>query len=105
MSDLSKCSPACNCMKCNPSKSSCIALRETQKKLDAIGVLIDNYDNMVRFSDLPDGALFYIAETYAYGSRIKFQKTLEDGDEHNAVHVANTNIVTIVPNDCMVIPA
>lgn len=88
-----------------PSKSSCIALSETQKKLDAIGVLIDNYDSMVPFSELPDGALFYYAETYAYGSRIKFQKTLEDGGEHNAVHVVNTNMGVNVPDNRMVIRA
>lgn len=103
--DLSQCGDACNCMKCNPSKSSCIDLRAIDAKIEAIGTLIDKYDDMVRFSDLPDGTLFYLAQTYAYGSRIKLQKTLEDGGEHNAVHVVNTNIGVNVPDDRLVIRA
>lgn len=103
--DLSVCGPACNCMKCNPSKSSCIALRASELNLPHIDSSTTENVEPVPFSELPDGALFYNAATYAYGSRIKLQKTLEDGGNHNAVHVVNTNIVTLVPDDAMVIPA
>lgn len=88
-----------------PSKSSCIALRASELNLPHIDSSKTENVQPVPFSELPDGALFYYAETYAYGSRIKFQKTLEDGGEHNAVHVVNTNMGVNVPDDRMVIPA
>lgn len=87
------------------SKSSCIALRASELNLPHIDSSTTENVEPVPFSELPDGALFYYAQTYAYGSRIKLQKTLEDGGEHNAVHVVNTNIGVNVPDDRMVIPA
>lgn len=87
------------------SKSSCIALRASELNLPCVDVSTTENVEPVPFSELPDGALFYYAQTYAYGSRIKFQKTLEDGGEHNAVHVVNTNMGVNVPDDRMVIPA
>lgn len=113
----------------NPTKTACIALRAFElnlphidsstfdepdlRAMSRIPTIIEGelvLDELltpkpVPFSELPDGALFYYAETYAYGSRIKLQKTLEDGGEHNAVHVVNTNIGVNVPDDRMVIPA
>lgn len=103
--DLSVCGEACNCMKCNPSKSSCIALRAAELGLPHIDSSMTNNVKPVPFSELPDGALFYIAQTYVYGNHTVFRKALEDGGEHNAVHVVNTNVTTTLPNDCMVIPA
>lgn len=105
LTDLSVCGDACNCMKCNPSKSASIALRASELNLPHIDSSTTENVEPVPFSELPDGALFYYAQTYAYGSRIKFQKTLEDGGEHNAVHVVNTNMGVNVPDDRMVIPA
>lgn len=87
------------------SKSSCIALRASELNLPHIDSSKTENVEPVPFSELPDGALFYYAETYAYGSRIKFQKTLEDGGEHNAVHVVNTNLGVNVPDNRMVIRA
>lgn len=109
MSDLSKCGDACNCMKCNPSKSSCIASRAAQLGLSVIdqpGVTeSDLVPVLERFVDIPDGTVFYLAQTYAYGGRQKLQKTMEDGDPHNAVYVKDTNIGLIIPDDRLVIRA
>ena len=85
MPNLSECSPACNCMKCNPSKSSCIALRASELTLPHVDVSEGELPRVERFGDLPDGTLFYLAQTYAYGGRQKYQKVLEDGGLHNAV--------------------
>nr|UVX89050.1 MAG: hypothetical protein [Bacteriophage sp.] len=38
-----------------------------------------------RFSDLPDGTEFYIAQTYAYGGRQLYQKVASNNGLHNAV--------------------
>lgn len=98
-------------------KSSCIALNEPEHSMEGSEWVIDPFDayepgelppapvGTVTFGELEDGAEFYYAQTYAYGSRIKFQKTLEDGGKHNAVHVVNTNIGVIVPADRLVIRA
>lgn len=107
MSNLSKCSPACNCMKCNPSKSPCIALRASELNLPHVDVGASDLPRVERFGDLPDGTLFYLAQTYAYGGRQKLQKTLEDGGEHNAVYVnmAVSGQCTVIPDDRLVIRA
>lgn len=84
--DLSVCGDACNCMKCNPSKSSCIALRASELNLPVDDIGTSELPRVERFGDLPDGTLFYLAQTYAYGGRKKLIKTLEDGGPHNAVY-------------------
>ena len=103
--NLSECSPACNCMKCNPSKSSCIAIRASELNLphDDVGAI--DLPRVERFGDLPDGTLFYLAQTYAYGGRKKYQKTLEDGGPHNAVYASDTNLGMAVPDTQLVIRA
>lgn len=96
MSNLSECSPACNCMYCKlsqmPSKSSVVAHRATELDLPAIDTSNPVSPQIERFKDLPDGTEFYVAQTYAYGGRKLYQKTIEDGGDHNAVEVGNTNI-------------
>lgn len=84
--NLSQCGDACNCMKCNPSKSSCIALRASELNMPHVDVIGSELPRVERFGDLPDGTLFYLAQTYAYGGRKKLIKTLEDGGPHNAVY-------------------
>lgn len=86
LTDLSVCGDACNCMKCNPSKSACIALRASELNLPHVDVSGSDLPRVERFGDLPDGTLFYLAQTYAYGGRKKLIKTLEDGGPHNAVY-------------------
>lgn len=76
-------------------KSSSIDMRTTDAKLDAIGVLIDKYDVMERFSDLPDGTEFYLAMTWAYGSRLIITKIAEDKQLCNAVYNSNGSKVQI----------
>lgn len=103
--NLSQCGDACNCMKCNPSKSSCIAFSGS-----AIPVKPDTTDyvslpRVERFGDLPDGTLFYLAQTYAYGGRKKYQKTMEDDNPHNAVLAGDTNCGTTLLDDRLVIRA
>lgn len=127
MSNLSKCSPACNCMKCNPSKSSCIAHRASELNINTIDHLTVNtldpsdlngipirigdsiefqpLPGIIRFNALEDGAKFWLAQTYAYGGRQKLQKTLEDGGPHNAVYVIDHHIGLIIPDDRLVIRA
>ena len=96
--NLSQCGDACNCMKCNPSKSSSIALRAVELTLPHVDVSGSELPRVERFSDLPDGTLFYLAQTYAYGGRQKYQKTLEDGGPHNAVYASDTNLGMAVPD-------
>lgn len=84
--NLSQCGDACNCMQCNPAKSSCIALRASELNLPHVDVSGSELPRVERFGDLPDGTLFYLAQTYAYGGRKKLIKTLEDGGLHNAVY-------------------
>lgn len=125
--DLSQCGDACNCMKCNPSKSSCIALRASELNIEAIdqpaldtlepsdlnGIPVRVDDSLefqplpgiIRFNELEDGAEFWLAQTFAYGGRQKLQKTLEDGGPHNAVYVNDHHIGLIIPDDRLVIRA
>jgi hypothetical protein len=103
MSNLSECSPACNCMYCRLSQTPSEALRAVDAKLQAIDTLIANYDNLERFSDLPDGAIFYLAQTYAYGGRQALIKTLEDGGDHNACYAVYGGIGIHINNDRLVI--
>lgn len=63
MTDLTKCGEACNCARCRA----------------------------VAFSMLKDGQYFIPTELYVYGSMKVFQKTMEDGGNHNAVVANNTN--------------
>lgn len=98
LTDLSVCGDACNCMKCNPSKSASIALRATELNLPVVDVSGSDLPRVERFGDLPDGTLFYLAQTYAYGGRQKYQKTLEDGGDHNAVYANDTNLAMTVPD-------
>lgn len=105
--DLSQCGDACNCMKCNPSKSSCIAFSGSPIPVKPDTTEYVSLPRVERFGDLPDGTLFYLAQTYAYGGRQKLQKTLEDGGEHNAVYVnmAVSGQYTVIPDDQTVIRA
>lgn len=66
-------------------KSSCIALREVELNLPHVDVGASDLPRVERFSDLPDGTLFYLAQTYAYGGRQKYQKALKKGGLHNAI--------------------
>lgn len=114
--DLSQCGDACNCMKCNPSKSSCIALSEPEHSMEGSEWVIDPFDayepgelpptpvGTVTFGELEDGAEFYVAMTWAYGSRNKLQKVMEDG-EHNAVWCNATHIGELIPDGIRVVRA
>lgn len=127
LTDLSVCGDACNCMKCseatiersemvNPSKSSCIALSEPEHSMEGSEWVIDPFDayepgelppapvGTVTFGELEDGAEFYIAMTWAYGSRNKLQKVMEDG-EHNAVWCSATHIGELIPDGIRVVRA
>lgn len=80
------------------SKTACIALRALELNLPVVDVGASDLPRVERFGDLPDGTLFYLAQTYAYGGRQKYQKTLEDGGAHNAVYVNDTNLAMTVPD-------
>lgn len=106
-----------------PSKSSCIALRASQLNIEVIdqpalatlepedlkGIPVRVGDSLEflppveRFKDLPDGTLFYLAQTYAYGGRQKYQKVLEDGGLHNAVLYTDSYSGMRVPDMKLVI--
>lgn len=58
----------------------------------------------VTFGELEDGAEFYVAMTWAYGSRNKLQKVMEDG-EHNAVWCSATHIGELIPDGIRVVRA
>ena len=127
MNDLSQCGDACNCMKCsaatiersemvNPSKSSCIALSKPQHSMEGSEWVTDPFDTYepeelphvpvgtLTFGELEDGAEFYVAMTWAYGSRNKLQKVMEDG-EHNAVWCSATHIGELIPDGIRVVRA
>lgn len=116
LADLSQCGDACNCMKCNPTKSSCIALRASELNIEAINhpkAPTPEQGDMsglpvpvgtVTFGELEDGAEFYVAMTWAYGSRNKLQKVMEDG-EHNAVWCSATHIGELIPDGIRVVRA
>lgn len=80
------------------SKTACIALRATELNLPHVDVSGSDLPRVERFGDLPDGTLFYLAQTYAYGGRQKYQKAVEDGDNHNAVSVKDPSMTMRVPN-------
>lgn len=92
MSNLSECSPACNCIKCNPSKTLCNAPCDAESETSTNVSPEPFIPVMERFSDLPDGTEFYDAMTYGYSNRKLYQKTMEDGGDHSAVEVGNTSI-------------
>lgn len=94
---------ACNELRAAPSKSSCIALRASELNLPHVDVSGSELPRVERFSDLPDGTLFYLAQTYAYGGRQKYQKTLEDGGLHNAVLYTESYSGIRVPDTKLVI--
>lgn len=52
----------------------------------------------VKFGEIPDGSYFFLAQTYAYGSRTVFQKVMEDSNDYNAVIAGNDTGVTIPIN-------
>lgn len=84
-------------------KSSCIALREAELNLPVVDVGASDLPSVERFGALPDGTLFYLAQTYAYGSRQKYQKTLEDGGDHNAVWDNDPNTTARIRDNFLVI--
>lgn len=109
--NLSQCGDACNCMKCNPSKSSCIALSEPEHSMEGSEWVIDPFDAyepgelppapkrvIGTFGALPDGAYFYLRATFPYGSQRVHQKVLEDGP-HNAVWAEDTSRGVSIPDD------
>lgn len=83
--DLSKCSPACNCIKCNPSKTLCNAPCDAVSETSTNVLLEASLPRVERFSDLPDGTEFYLAQTYAYGGRQLYRKVADNNGLHNAV--------------------
>ncbi|QPL10844.1 hypothetical protein PP754_gp003 [Pectobacterium phage Possum] len=97
-------------------KSSCIALRAFELNLpvvDASTLITPDLSAESRipvpvetltFGELEDGAEFYVAMTWAYGSRNKLQKVMEDG-EHNAVWCSATHIGELIPDDVRVVRA
>lgn len=99
--DLSQCGDACNCMKCNPSKTlcnaPCDAVSETSTNVSPNAPL----PRVERFSDLPDGTEFYIAQTYAYGGRQLYKKVADTNglnatvcdDSFYGVHVNDLQLV------------
>lgn len=103
MSNLSECSPACNCMYCRLSQYSSIAFSGSAIPVKPDTTEYASVPRVERFKDLPDGTEFYLAQTYAYGGRKLYQKTMEDSGNHNAVEVGNTNIGVRVNNLQLVI--
>ena len=103
MSNLSECSPACNCMYCRLSQDSSIAFSGYAIPVKPDTTEYASVPRVERFSDLPDGAIFYLAQTYAYGGRQALIKTLEDGGEHNAVYAVYGGIGIHINDDRLVI--
>jgi len=97
-------------------KSSCIALSKPEHSMEGSEWVIDPFDSYepgelppvpvgtLTFGELEDGAEFYIAMTWAYGSRNKLQKVMEDG-EHNAVWCSATHIGELIPRGIRVVRA
>lgn len=113
MSNLSECSPACNCMYCRLSQDSSIEVTKRPNWEAFVPEDGDNTHNTVllaelprieRFSDLPDGTGFYLAQTYTYGSQSVFIKTMEDGKHHNAAWVHDSNKAFFLNHDTLVVP-
>lgn len=82
----------------NPSKTLCNAPCDADSENDTNVSPDVPLPRVERFGDLPDGTLFYLAQTYAYGGRQMYQKTLEDGGDHNAVYANDTNLAMTVPD-------
>lgn len=59
---------------------------------------------VIKFHELEDGAKFMIAQTWAYGSRSVFIKTMEDGKHHNTVWLHDSNKAFFVDHNTLVIP-
>ncbi|MET6262585.1 hypothetical protein WID10_28200 [Klebsiella variicola] len=59
---------------------------------------------VIKFHELEDGAQFMFAQTWTYGSRTVWQKTLEDGGNHNCVLMQDTNKATFANHSTLVIP-
>jgi hypothetical protein len=89
----------------NAPKSSCIVFTGVAEQIDPVPLVDYELPIPVRFRDLPDGAEFYLAQTYAYGGRQKYQKVLEDGGEHNAVWCNDHNTTARIPDAHLVIRA
>ena len=102
MSNLSECSPACNCMYCRLSQDSSIAFSADSAQTNPVTPPNPVSPQIERFSDLPDGTIFYLAQTYAYGGRQALIKTLEDGGEHNAVYAIYGGIGIHINDDRLV---
>lgn len=98
---LSVCGDACNCMKCNPTKTLCNASCGVQEQTNPVTSLNSNSPQIERFSELPDGAYFRLAYT---DSNRMFQKVMNDG-EHNAVWVDHPHIGELIPAGVKVIRA
>lgn len=95
-----------NCPECWPtSKSSCIALRASELNMPHVDVSEGELPSVERFGDLPDGTLFYLAQTYAYGGRQKCQKVMEDSGLHNALLYTESYSGIRVPDMQLVIRA
>lgn len=60
---------------------------------------------IIKFHELEDGAQFMFAQTWAYGDRNVWQKTLEDGGPHNCALMEDHNKVSFANHDTLVIPA
>lgn len=98
------------------SKTACIALRASELNIEVINHPMaptpEQGDmsglpapvDTVTFGELEDGAEFYVAMTWAYGSRNKLQKVMEDG-EHNAVWCSATHIGELIPDGIRVVRA
>lgn len=98
-----ECSPACNCMYCRLSQDSSIAFSADSAQTNPVTPPNPVSPQIERFSDLPDGAIFYLAQTYAYGGRQALIKALEDGGEHNAVYAVYGGIGIHINDDRLVI--
>ncbi|ARB11730.1 hypothetical protein CB1_03 [Pectobacterium phage vB_PatP_CB1] len=97
-------------------KSSCIALRAFELSLPVVDASTLTTPDLsaesripvpvetLTFGELEDGAEFYVAMTWAYGSRNKLQKVMEDG-EHNAVWCSATHISELIPDGIHVVRA
>lgn len=59
---------------------------------------------VIKFHELEDGAQFMFAQTWAYGDRNVWQKTLEDGGPHNCVLMEDHNKASFANHDTLVIP-
>lgn len=98
------------------SKTSCIAHRALELNLPVVDAStlttpdliaesrIPEPVGTVTFGELEDGAEFYVAMTWAYGSRNKLQKVMEDG-EHNAVWCSAPHIGELIPDGIRVVRA